>query len=235
MIEEILAAVAIGGGLGNSWICALLSLGASMEGKKSGLAFIGGRFIGLVILGAVIAALGLVGGFKPTYFLVAIGIMSIALGGWVLYQTLTKQPFGHKKGFFRRLRHPEVMANGGEHELDTRPKTASFFALGMFRGATPCLKVAILAPLLISVDFGLAMLMVLAYAAVSTVYPMIGLLSGNLLRQSEKYTLYVRVAAALIIVILGIFFIRPQGISVPNCFDKLLNVLLFYLPHQCFS
>jgi cytochrome c biogenesis protein CcdA len=217
MIEEIVVAMAIGGGLGNSWVCALLSLGCSIEGKKSGIAFVGGRFLGLMILGAAIAGLGLISNLKPTYFLIVFGAFSIVLGGYALHQTLRKPSHDHEQRrplLLRGRTHKaeckrEVMANGGEacEELDSNPKTASFFALGVFRGATPCLKVAILAPLLISVDFGLAMVMVLAYAAVSTVYPVIGLLSGNLLRHTRKYAIHVRVAAALLIIALGIFFI----------------------------
>ncbi len=217
MIEEIIIAMAVGGGLGNSWTCALLSLGCSIEGKKSGIAFVGGRFLGLMILGAAIAGLGLISNLKPTYFLIVFGAFSIALGGYALHQTLRKPSHDHKHRrplLFRRRMHKaeckrEVMANGGEscEELDSKPKTASFFALGVIRGATPCLKVAILAPLLISVDFGLAMIMVLAYAAVSTVYPIMGLLSGNLLRHTRKYAVHVRVAAALLIIALGVYFV----------------------------
>ncbi|MCJ2557283.1 MAG: hypothetical protein LN415_09315 [Candidatus Thermoplasmatota archaeon] len=217
MIEEIVVAMAIGGGLGNSWICALLSLGCSIEGKKSGIAFVGGRFLGLMILGAAIAGLGLIANLKPTYFLIVFGAFSIVLGVYALHQILRKPSHDHKhrkpllfRGRAQRAEcKREVMANGGEpcEELDSPPKTASFFALGVFRGATPCLKVAILAPLLISVDFGLAMIMVLAYAAVSTVYPVIGLLSGNLLRKTRKYAIHVRVAAAVLIIALGAYFI----------------------------
>jgi cytochrome c biogenesis protein CcdA len=216
MIEEIVIAMAIGGGLGNSWICALLSLGCSIESKRSGLAFVGGRFLGLLILGAAIAGLGLIANLKPTYFLIVFGVFSIALGGYALMQTLRKSSGGHGHGnplrFGGRRRQgeckKELMANGGGHEEpDSARKTASYFTLGVFRGATPCLKVAILAPLLVSVDFGLAMLMVIAYAAVSTIYPIIGLLSGNLLRQTRRYTVYVRIGAALLIIVLGAYFL----------------------------
>ncbi len=217
MIEEIVVAMAIGGGLGNSLICALLSLGCSIEGKRSGIAFVGGRFLGLLILGAAIAGLGLIANLKPTYFLIVFGAFSIVLGVYALHQTLRKPSHHHKHRrpllFRGRAQQAEckrdVMANGGEpcEELDSKPKTASYFTLGVFRGATPCLKVAILAPLLISVDFGLAMIMVLAYAAVSTVYPVIGMLSGNLLRQTRKYAIHVRVGAAVLIIVLGAYFL----------------------------
>ena len=210
MIEEILIAMAIGGGLGNSWICALLSLGCSIEGKRSGLAFVGGRFVGLLILGAAIAGLGLIANLKPTYFLIVFGVFSIALGGYALLQTLTRTPRGHGNPL-RKHGHgecgKELAANGGGMEIESNRKTASYFTLGVFRGATPCLKVAILAPLLVSVDFGLAMVMVVAYGAVSTIYPIIGLLSGNLLRQTRKYAFYVRLGAAILIIVLGAYFL----------------------------
>ncbi|MFQ6128669.1 MAG: hypothetical protein ACE5QW_07185 [Thermoplasmata archaeon] len=217
MIEEIIVAVAIGGSLGNSWICALLSLGCTIEGKKSGVSFVAGRYLGLVLLGSAIIGLGLMSGLKPTYFLVIFGVLSVAMGVFVLQKTLrssSKDEVHSNFPFLRRPRHRmrherKVMGNGGSpcKEFESRPKLGYVFLLGVSRGATPCLKVMVLVPLLISVDFGLAILMILAYATASTIYPIIGFLSGNLLRQWRKYAFHIRVGAALLIMILGMYFI----------------------------
>jgi len=218
MIEELLAAAAVGGSLGNAWICALLSLGCSIDSKKGGAEFIAGRFLGLVLLGGAIAGLGLAQDLNPIYFLVTFGVLTVVLGAFVLIRVLTRHHMakhGHPllRLFHRGMHHGKgqraVMADGGEIDFEgsSKSKIAYIFLLGVVRGATPCVKIMVLAPLLISVDFGLAIGMVLVFAAASTVYPIIGFLSGNIIRQSKRYALYVRVGAALMMIVLGAYFI----------------------------
>ena len=218
MIEELIVSAVVGASLGNAWACALVSLSCSMESKKAGLAFISGRFIGLMLLGAAVAGLGLVELLRPTYLLVAFGVLTLALGAFVLVKTLNKRSMHmHGRPLIRLLhgrRHRaqcerSLMADGGEvrSTLESKPTAVYVFLLGVMRGATPCVKIMVLAPILISVDFGLAMLMVVVFALASTMYPVIGFLSGNILRQSKRYAFHVRVGAALIMVILGIYFV----------------------------
>lgn len=218
MIEELLAAAAVGGSPGNAWACALLSLGCSIDSRRGGAAFIAGRFLGLLLLGSAIAGLGLAGGLDPTYFLAAFGVLTIALGGFVLLRVLTRhhrQTHGHPlirllhRGGRHRQEHGIALADGGDidFEADSTSKVAYVFLLGAIRGATPCAKMMVLAPLLVSVDFSLAIGMVLVFAAASTVYPIIGFLSGGILRQTRRYALYLRVGAALLLIALGIYFV----------------------------
>ncbi len=224
MIEELLAAAAVGASLGNAWVCALLSLSCSIDSKRAGIAFVAGRFLGITLLGAAIAGLGLVGDLNPTYFLVIFGILTVALGVFVLLRVVTRHHW-HKHGhplfrFLHKRRHHgeharEVMADGGEVDLEaeSKMKVAYVFGLGVVRGATPCVKIVVLAPLLISVDFGLAMGMIFVFAAASTIYPVIGFLSGNILRQSKRYVVYMRVSAAILMIVLGVYFVVNAFLS----------------------
>ncbi len=214
MIEAIIAAAAIGASLGNAWLCALVALGCSLDSKKSGLSFIAGRFIGLFVLGIAISALGFIDSLKAIYFLLIFGALTLAMGVFVLAQVLNRH-YWHRHGYsplmtlHRHRRSNDMATDGGEmnKDFDSTPKSIYVFTLGIIRGATPCAKMLVLAPLLISVDFGFALALVLVFALTSTIYPIIGFLSGNIIRQSRRHIIYIRVSAALLMIVLGLYFI----------------------------
>lgn len=81
------------------------------------------------------------------------------------------------------------------------------FTLGLLRGATPCMKVVVLAPLLVAVGFPSSLLLILVYASISTVYPIIGYLSADLLSKFERYQFALKILGALILIIIGLFTI----------------------------
>jgi len=115
-------------------------------------------------------------------------------------------------------------AGNNEHVCKTIPKSMQgtkltkrySFILGLFRGATPCLKMIIIAPLLIVTDFWTAVVMVLIFAASSTLYTIIGFVSASVLINFKKYESYVQVAGACILIAIGIFTIATK-ILVPAC------------------
>ncbi len=216
----MIAAASIGISFGSAWLCAVVSFGVASEDKVRGIYFILGRIVGLVFLGLAIATFSFFADLPPLYFVVAFGVLSIVFGFIVLTQST-----GHWErfaGLFRKNReigegHP---SNPGKHggkgdckggmkegHKMRKFKNSYIFALGIARGATPCLKIMVLVPLLVSVDIYLALAMILVYALASTVYPVIGFLSGNLLRSVERHATYVRVAAALVLVIVGVYSI----------------------------
>ncbi len=212
---------------GSAWLCALASFGVSTEDKVGGLNFILGRIVGLMFLGLAIATIGFFADIPPVFFVIAFGILSILFGLLVIVQItgLTQRfpgflrlrrnrdkekrlhesnpawngPLGHKKGKCR----------GGWKDgyKMRRFKNSYAFGLGFARGATPCLKVMVLVPLLVSVDIFLATAIILVYALASTVYPVIGFLSGNLLRSAKRHALYVKIAAAMTLVGIGVYSI----------------------------
>jgi hypothetical protein len=111
-----------------------------------------------------------------------------------------------------------------EHVCKTLPKSKhgskltkrySFF-LGLFRGATPCFKLLVIAPLLIVVDFYVAVLMVLVFAATSTIYTLIGFISASILTSFRKYETHVQVAGAITLIGIGIYTIIIKIIT-PAC------------------
>ncbi|TET91295.1 MAG: hypothetical protein E3J35_03130 [Methanomassiliicoccales archaeon] len=200
-----------------------MSFGVSSESKIRGLNFILGRIVGLVFLGLAIAALGLFADIPPLYFVITFGVLSILFGFIVISQvtglgdrivnvfrskkqTVEGNP-GHSPNPGKHHGKGECKGGMKEGHKMRKFKNSYVFALGVARGATPCLKIMILVPLLVSVDILLALAMILVYALTSTVYPVIGFLSGSLLRSVEKHALYVRVAAALILVGVGVYSI----------------------------
>jgi len=81
------------------------------------------------------------------------------------------------------------------------------FTLGLLRGATPCAKVIVLAPLLVAVGFPSSLLLILVYASASTIYPIIGYLSADLLSKFEKHRLALKILGALILITIGVYTI----------------------------
>jgi hypothetical protein len=85
-----------------------------------------------------------------------------------------------------------------------RPMMAGL-ALGAVRGATPCLKVLVLAPLLIVNPPGTVVLMAVAYVATSSLYPTIGFLAGRTLRDAVGSRRWLRLAGAAGVAAVGAF------------------------------
>ncbi len=81
------------------------------------------------------------------------------------------------------------------------------FALGVFRGATPCAKVIVIAPLLVAVGFPSSLLIMGVYASASTIYPIIGYLSADLFSKFEKHQIALKVIGALILITIGVYSI----------------------------
>ena len=97
------------------------------------------------------------------------------------------------------------------HELKAK-KDSKFgprygFALGLFRGATPCAKMMLLAPLLIVSDVPLTVGMLLVYALTSTIYPLVGLMSARLISNVKLQTFWIRVAGAILVLLVGAYSI----------------------------
>jgi cytochrome c biogenesis protein CcdA len=112
------------------------------------------------------------------------------------------------------------------HELEAREKKKSRFgpryglALGLFRGATPCAKMMLLAPLLIVSDIPVTIGMLLVYAAASTVYPVIGLMSARIISKVKLGSIWIKAAGAMVVLIVGIYSIMKFVTWDPNqCFQ----------------
>jgi cytochrome c biogenesis protein CcdA len=230
----LIAAAAIGLSFANAWMCTLVSIGVTADEERSGLNFILGRFIGVIIIGMIIALIGSFVQIPPIYFIAIFGILTLIFGIYLLLRILNikvKLPFlgrdvehgqGNKQSNCQgngKGKHHHGKRRSDESKKSREMKGKHVFILGLFRGATPCLKIMILAPLLIAADFWLALAIVIVYAATSTVYPIMGFLFGSLLHKFERYQKHVRIAGAIILIFVGVYSLvnglvfaeHPQG------------------------
>jgi putative Mn2+ efflux pump MntP len=85
----------------------------------------------------------------------------------------------------------------------------SIAALGMVRGATPCLKILLLVPLILTIPFSQSVILVGLFAASSSIYTIIGILAGSILGMSfsEKRMPQLRGAGALMIIGIGVYYL----------------------------
>jgi cytochrome c biogenesis protein CcdA len=193
-----------------------MGFGARTDSKLTGWYFIMGRVIGVIVLGMVIASIGFIFEGYTVYLLVIFGTLTIIFGLLVIFNKNINAKFRLRPQF--KLK-PTATDGGtrienksckGKHKNKGHCRKARInnkyaFGLGIFRGATPCLKIIVMAPLLIVVDIQLALMMMLAYVGTSTIYPIIGHLTANIVTKFDKYDLYIRVAGAAVLIVLGIY------------------------------
>jgi cytochrome c biogenesis protein CcdA len=195
-----------------------MGFGARSDSKLTGSYFILGRVIGVIVLGMVIASIGFIFQGYTIYLLVIFGVLTIIFGLLVIFN----KNIGAKLRLRPHFKLKPTATDGGTkikhhccrgkndqnglwHKAKFNNKYA--FGLGLFRGATPCLKMIVLAPLLITVDIYLAFLMMLAYVGTSTIYPIIGHLTANIVTKFDKYDIYIRISGAILLVVLGTYSI----------------------------
>jgi len=200
--------------------------------RNIGMYFILGRFIGLLILGIIIALIGVIFIEFIFYFMILFAVLSIIFGAFIIYkvyhriQHLKNHPnkglggplcrHNIANGKLKKSKNSNGLAWFGGSNSESRngggiTKQYSF-GLGLFRGATPCLKVIILAPLLLIFPLPGAVLLILVFAATSTIYPLIGFLSANVINNFRKYDAYVQTTGAIIIISIGAYMIFNQFI-----------------------
>lgn len=105
--------------------------------------------------------------------------------------------------------HPSHHQNKGQGNCKRAWKLEGRFGfiLGALRGATPCAKIVVLTPLLVAVGFPQSLLLVAVYASASTVYPIIGYLSADILSKFERYQWAIKILGALILITIGAYTI----------------------------
>ena len=229
MIPELLAAAAVGLSFSNAWLCMGLSFGTRGDSARVGARFMLGRFIGLMAIGVAISAIGAITEIPPIYFVVIFGAASILFGILMLVGI-----FGGPGPFKRRLRHALGVgrgagepcdgsngkcAEGGGRAKGEGIKPNSAILLGVLRGATPCVKLMVLAPLLIAVGPSWALALSFVYALSSSAYPLIGFLAASSLSYIPRYELALKAAGAFLLIFIGFYmtineafaYISPRG------------------------
>lgn len=210
MLSEVLAAAAVGISFSNAWLCMVLSFGTRGESMRVGVRFILGRFVGLCIIGVAISAIGALTDIHPIYFVSIFGVASIVFGV-LMFAGLHAGPGGAG----RTLRHALGIRRGDRcgAAVAAGVKPSSAFVLGILRGATPCVKLMVLAPLLIAAGPLYALLLSFVYALASTIYPLIGFMAASTLTSLPKYERALKVAGAAIMVLAGIYVIANETLQ----------------------
>jgi cytochrome c biogenesis protein CcdA len=235
MLLEILVAAVIGISFGNAWACIFMSFGTSTGNRSVGKWFIAGRFLGLIFLGSLISLLRFAAQDVMPYILLIFGISTLIFGLFMLFKHFIgphskwKHHSAHlqKKHYetitmsllsllmvFPRYKTGEGGCKKKAHDHNDRGKCRKSnlekkygFALGVLRGAAPCIKVVVLAPLLVATGFPSSLLIILVYASTSTVYPIIGYLSADILSKFEKHQLTFKIIGAVILIAIGVYTI----------------------------
>jgi hypothetical protein len=224
----MLAAAAVGISFANAWMCIGLSFGTRGDGASVGGRFIAGRILGLVLIGTAISAIGAIMEIPPIYFVGIFAAGSILFGILMLVGI-----FGGPGPVKRRIRHAIGLQRGdgtgcagaeaareeGALEKKSGLKPTGAFLLGVLRGATPCVKLMVLAPLLIAVGPLYAVVLSLVYALASSAYPVIGFLIASSVSYIPKYERAARVAGAAAMICIGLYmivnesllFVSPRG------------------------
>lgn len=249
--DILITAILIGFGFGNIFLCMFVAMGTSVgRGWKVGVAFIAGRFIGVIALGIFIALFGWYMDLDSSVMILIFAIMSLLFGALVLLW-----PRGLAR--LRLLRHCEVDgcencegSNDSQHDSQTHNKThdcnscssskncaaksletqsqdtkerkrlhgrfekykglslASITVFGFVRGATPCLKILLLVPLILTLPLYESLVVTGLFAISSSVYSIIGIFMGSLLGMaiSEKRIPHLRKAGAIMLIGIGIYY-----------------------------
>jgi len=80
-------------------------------------------------------------------------------------------------------------------------------SLGLFKGATPCLKILLLAPLLLVTDIATAIVLLLVFVLASSVYPIIGFLFSDALQNWSNRGREIELAGATLLVLIGVYYL----------------------------
>lgn len=84
----------------------------------------------------------------------------------------------------------------------------SIALLGLIRGATPCLKILLLVPLILTVSFYESVAITGLFAVSSSIYTVIGIMAGSILGMTftERRMPQLRSAGAILIIGIGIYY-----------------------------
>lgn len=207
-MEKIMIAALTGLSLGGSWVCGFVSFSMGSTKNSAGRMFVIGRFIGICCLGIFIGAFGYNFGLSEKLATAIFGILIILFGILVLFREKIYLAFNLKT-----KRHG---CNSAPLIKWLSRRGLDGFSLGMFRGATPCLKILILTPLLIVSDISTVVLMVVVFALASSIYPIIGLLSASLLEKIVPQKKLIKLIGIAMLIAIGTYYII-RYLLVPTC------------------
>lgn len=239
MIAEAAAAAMVGVSFSNSWVCLLLSLGARAHSKKMAASFIAGRFMGILVLGTIFALFGVFVDIPTRYYSIVFAVLTLVFAGYIFLRhvlpgltIVNKWPVlkkicldcpsvhGSSKPRSNKEHAPTTAEDCNSSCSDcskcskkTDISTKGGLIYGLLRGATPCLKMLILAPLLITTTLPTAFIILVVFAVTSSAYPLIGFLAGGIitqvasLKRSPTTMLVMNAFSMFVLLGLGIYYV----------------------------
>ncbi len=229
----MLAAILIGFGFSNSFLCVFVAFDITAgRNNKVCLSFVGGRFAGIMALGAFVTLFGWYVDLDGRLLLLVFAIMSVLFGALILFRprVLTRikllrscqlggcggceEEKEETTGLHDCSSCPSAENCGQTSKEEQKPdhqelSTYQVTFLGFVRGATPCLKVLLLVPLLLTLPFLEALVLTALFALASSIYPIIGILAGDIIGTlvPEKRTPQLTRAAAVVLMVIGVYFL----------------------------
>lgn len=208
----ILSAALIGLSFNNSFMCILLSVNATVNaGIKGGIAYLIGRFLGILCLGAFIALFGLYVNLNARFMLYLFGGIATCFGlilllfpGIIIKTRLLRKCEGmtcddcsdEKDNDCSGCPSSGSCTTSTEDQkhrklskLESRMSKfgiAGMLLIGALRGATPCVKIFILLPLLLTLPFLSSLTIAATYALSSMVYPLLGMSLASMLVSADN-------------------------------------------------
>lgn len=209
MWQEVAVAAMVGLALSDAWLCLFMGASFATADRRLSWGFLVGRTLGVLGLLLFIGILGasllpskgwLVAVFASSTIAVAVFLALSTyrpgLLGGCGHETRVSCDGGEPDGTgcgqgCEGCGADDAAATGGApcatfprglmDRLSGRSPLVTGLSLGAVRGAMPCLKVLIITPLLVTSPPSTVVMMALAFAMTSAVYPLIGLVSGRTL------------------------------------------------------
>ena len=230
MWQEVAVAALVGLSLSDAWLC--LFMGASIAAADSRLSwgFLLGRTLGVTALLLVIGVLGASLLPSKEWLVIVFAASTIAVAMLLAWSAYRPDLFGGcapEVGVAADGGTPDIssgcpgscdgcnghdveggalcghMPQGLVQRLSGKSPFTTGLALGACRGAMPCLKVVIIIPLLVASPPSTVVVMALAFAATSAIYPLIGMMSGRAMTSFVEKGRWLRLAGAVGVAAVG--------------------------------
>ena len=233
MWEEVAVAAVVGLAISDSWLCLFMGASFASSDRNLGWGFLAGRTMGIVALCLAIGLLGGALLEHRGALTVAFAFSTVAVAGILAFAIFrpgilggcgapsTGEPSDQdcpggdggcqegcggcvpeeepREGVCRRIPFGIYL------RLKRRSPLLAGAVLGTLRGATPCLKILIVTPLLIVSPPWTVLLMAMAFAGTSAVYPLLGIVSGRTLTTLVGNRRWVRAVGAVGVAGVGLF------------------------------
>lgn len=231
MWQEVGVAAMVGLALSDAWLCLFMGASFATADRRMSWGFMVGRTVGVMALLLVIGLLGatLLPSKEWLVVLFAASTLGVALvlavsvyrpgllGGGCAHDTNVSCDGGEPDGTgcgqgCEGCGADDAVEGGGcahmpqglVRRLSGQSPLVAGLSIGAVRGAMPCLKVLIITPLLIVSPPVTVMAMAVAFALTSSIYPLIGLVSGRTITSMGNNGRRVRLAGALGVAAVGI-------------------------------